>query len=80
MERCEPSVIPRTTNSIRWEVGLLPEQVVGYQGMSHVFLFKGDGEVYIWDIGERKCIQKFRDVGNLKGTAIACSDHAFATG
>lgn len=46
----------------------------------YIYLYTGDGEIYIWDMSERKCIQKFHDIGNLRGNTIACSQHGFATG
>ena len=33
----------------------------------------GDGDVYIWDVGQRKCLHKFHDDGSLHGTAITVS-------
>lgn len=42
----------------------------------------GDGEVYNWDIGARRCIHKGRDDGCVKGTTICASldSKLFATG
>ena len=33
----------------------------------------GDGEVYLWDVGKRACINRFVDSGSLRGTALAVS-------
>ncbi|KAI9098050.1 WD40-repeat-containing domain protein [Phlyctochytrium arcticum] len=38
-----------------------------------IFSFGGDGEVYQWDIGSRKCIHKFVDEGCVKATTLAVS-------
>uniref|UniRef100_A0A8C6R4F0 U3 small nucleolar RNA-associated protein 18 homolog n=1 Tax=Nannospalax galili TaxID=1026970 RepID=A0A8C6R4F0_NANGA len=37
------------------------------------FFFPGDGEVYIWDVNSRKCINRFVDEGSLCGLSIATS-------
>ncbi|KAI9008231.1 WD40-repeat-containing domain protein [Gaertneriomyces semiglobifer] len=36
-----------------------------------LYSFGGDGEVYTWDLGERKCVHKFFDEGCVKATALA---------
>lgn len=42
----------------------------------------GDGEVYHWDVGTRRCIHKGRDDGCVKGTTLRVSSDSnlFATG
>ncbi|KAH7281401.1 hypothetical protein KP509_36G046000 [Ceratopteris richardii] len=42
----------------------------------------GDGELYHWDLGTRRCIHKGRDDGCIKGTAVSVSPNNkfFATG
>ena len=41
-----------------------------------------DGEVYRWDLRQRRCLQRFQDEGNLGGTSLAISPTGslFATG
>ncbi|KNC96269.1 uncharacterized protein SPPG_08420 [Spizellomyces punctatus DAOM BR117] len=47
-----------------------------------LYSFGGDGEVYQWDLGSRKCIHKFYDDGCVKATTLAVSggDEYLATG
>lgn len=33
----------------------------------------GDGEVYLWDVGKRACINRFIDSGSLSSTTLAVS-------
>ena len=33
----------------------------------------GDGEVYVWDVNSRKCLNRFVDEGSLYGLSIATS-------
>ncbi|MCO5594176.1 hypothetical protein L7F22_048200 [Adiantum nelumboides] len=42
----------------------------------------GDGEVYHWDVGSRRCIHRGRDDGCFKGTTVSVSHDSslFATG
>eukprot|EP00250_Pteridium_aquilinum_P011421 c20055_g1_i1 orf=512-2092(-) len=42
----------------------------------------GDGEVYHWDIGTRRCLHRGRDEGCIKGTTLSVSPDSklFATG
>ncbi|XP_036985525.2 U3 small nucleolar RNA-associated protein 18 homolog [Artibeus jamaicensis] len=38
-----------------------------------VYASSGDGEVYIWDVNSRKCLNRFVDEGSLYGLSIATS-------
>uniref|UniRef100_A0A8C6R3C7 U3 small nucleolar RNA-associated protein 18 homolog n=2 Tax=Nannospalax galili TaxID=1026970 RepID=A0A8C6R3C7_NANGA len=38
-----------------------------------IYVSSGDGEVYIWDVNSRKCINRFVDEGSLCGLSIATS-------
>ncbi|KAJ3163920.1 U3 snoRNP protein [Geranomyces variabilis] len=38
-----------------------------------LYSFGGDGEVYNWDLGSRKCVHRFFDEGCVKATALAVS-------
>ena len=39
-----------------------------------VFLFLSEnGEVYVWDVNSRKCMNRFLDEGSLCGLSIAAS-------
>lgn len=35
-----------------------------------VYVFLGDGEVYVWDVNLRKCFNRFVDEGSLYGLSI----------
>ena len=36
----------------------------------------GDGEVYVWDLANRRCIHKYVDEGCISGTTIAVSPNS----
>ncbi|KAM5274261.1 U3 small nucleolar RNA-associated protein 18 homolog [Ctenodactylus gundi] len=38
-----------------------------------IYTCSGDGEVYIWDVNSRKCLNRFVDEGSLRGLSIAAS-------
>ncbi|KAK2094413.1 U3 snoRNP protein [Saguinus oedipus] len=38
-----------------------------------VYASSGDGEVYVWDVNSRKCLNRFADEGSLYGLSIATS-------
>ncbi|KAG8507862.1 U3 small nucleolar RNA-associated protein 18, partial [Galemys pyrenaicus] len=38
-----------------------------------IYASSGDGEVYVWDVNSRKCLNKFVDEGSLYGLSIATS-------
>ncbi|TPX61365.1 hypothetical protein PhCBS80983_g01165 [Powellomyces hirtus] len=38
-----------------------------------LYSFGGDGEVYQWDLGSRKCVHRFFDEGCVKATTLAVS-------
>jgi U3 small nucleolar RNA-associated protein 18 len=39
----------------------------------YLFTSGGDGEIYQWDMGSRKCVHRFQDEGCLSNTALAVS-------
>ncbi|KFO34975.1 U3 small nucleolar RNA-associated protein 18 like protein [Fukomys damarensis] len=38
-----------------------------------IYTYSGDGEVYVWDMNSRKCLNRFVDEGSLRGLSIAAS-------
>ncbi|KAF9269142.1 WD40 repeat-like protein [Marasmius fiardii PR-910] len=38
-------------------------------GRTHLAALSGDSEVYLWDIGERRCVRKWKDEGGFRGSA-----------
>ncbi|KAF8637466.1 hypothetical protein AX16_010794 [Volvariella volvacea WC 439] len=36
-------------------------------GPGHLAVLSGDAEVYIWDVGERKCVKRWKDDGGFRG-------------
>nr|XP_045008210.1 U3 small nucleolar RNA-associated protein 18 homolog [Jaculus jaculus] len=38
-----------------------------------IYTSSGDGEVYVWDVNSRKCLNRFVDEGSLYGLSIATS-------
>ncbi|EHB16509.1 U3 small nucleolar RNA-associated protein 18-like protein [Heterocephalus glaber] len=38
-----------------------------------IYTYSGDGEVYVWDVNSRKCLNRFVDEGSLRGLSIATS-------
>ncbi|XP_040856761.1 U3 small nucleolar RNA-associated protein 18 homolog [Ochotona curzoniae] len=38
-----------------------------------IFTSSGDGEVYVWDVNSRRCLNRFVDEGSLYGLSIAAS-------
>ncbi|XP_013004954.2 U3 small nucleolar RNA-associated protein 18 homolog [Cavia porcellus] len=38
-----------------------------------IYTYSGEGEVYIWDVNSRKCLNRFVDEGSLCGLSIATS-------
>jgi len=37
-------------------------------GKAHLAALTGDAEVYLWDIGERRCVRRWKDDGGFRGT------------
>jgi U3 small nucleolar RNA-associated protein 18 len=35
----------------------------------HLAVLTGDAEVYLWDVGERRCVRRWRDEGGFRGAA-----------
>jgi len=42
---------------------------------NQIYTTGGDGEVYIWDARNRKCLHRFIDDGSIGSTSIACSNN-----
>lgn len=38
-----------------------------------IYTYSGDGEVYVWDVNSRRCLNRFVDEGSLRGLSIATS-------
>lgn len=38
-------------------------------GDSKLVTLTGDSEVYLWDVGQRRCVKRWKDVGGYKGAA-----------
>jgi len=38
-----------------------------------LFFFKGDGEVYKWDLRTQRCMLRFKDEGCVHGYTVSCS-------
>jgi len=36
-------------------------------GRQHLAVLSGDAEVYIWDVGERRCVRRWKDEGGFRG-------------
>ncbi|KAL0572276.1 U3 snoRNP protein [Marasmius crinis-equi] len=38
-------------------------------GRTHLAILSGDSEVYLWDVGERRCLRRWKDEGGFRGSA-----------
>ncbi|KAL0065152.1 U3 snoRNP protein [Marasmius tenuissimus] len=38
-------------------------------GRTHLAILSGDSEVYLWDVGERRCVRRWTDEGGFRGSA-----------
>ncbi|KAG6828730.1 hypothetical protein H0H92_006918 [Tricholoma furcatifolium] len=38
-----------------------------HQGRQHLAVLSGDAEVYLWDVGERRCVRRWKDEGGFRG-------------
>jgi U3 small nucleolar RNA-associated protein 18 len=36
-------------------------------GHNHLAVLSGDAEVYLWDVGERRCVRRWKDEGGFRG-------------
>ena len=36
-------------------------------GRHHLAVLTGDAEVYLWDVGQRRCVRRWRDEGGFRG-------------
>lgn len=36
-------------------------------GRTHLAVLSGDAEVYLWDVGERRCVRRWKDEGGFRG-------------
>ncbi|KAG7094043.1 hypothetical protein E1B28_007664 [Marasmius oreades] len=41
------------------------------EGRTHLAVLSGDSEVYLWDVGERRCVRRWKDEGGFRGSARA---------
>ena len=41
----------------------------GEGGRTHLAILSGDSEVYLWDVGERRCVSRWKDEGGFRGSA-----------
>jgi U3 small nucleolar RNA-associated protein 18 len=39
----------------------------GGQGQDCLAVMTGDAEVYLWDVGQRRCVRRWRDEGGFRG-------------
>lgn len=39
----------------------------GGGGRRHLAVLSGDAEVYLWDVGERRCVRRWKDEGGFRG-------------
>ncbi|KAF7247485.1 hypothetical protein EYD10_06856 [Varanus komodoensis] len=46
------------------------------QDGSRIYTHSGEGEVFIWDVKSRRCLNRFTDEGCLRGTSIAISKNS----
>ncbi|RDB27348.1 putative U3 small nucleolar RNA-associated protein 18 [Hypsizygus marmoreus] len=37
------------------------------EGRQHLAVLSGDAEVYLWDVGERRCVRRWKDEGGFRG-------------
>jgi U3 small nucleolar RNA-associated protein 18 len=43
------------------------ETTNGGTGRQHLAVLSGDAEVYLWDVGERRCVRRWKDEGGFRG-------------
>lgn len=48
----------------------------GTGGRHHLAVLSGDAEVYLWDVGERRCVKRWKDEGGFRGAGRAMSGTA----
>ncbi|KAF6758824.1 WD40-repeat-containing domain protein [Ephemerocybe angulata] len=59
-------------NGMWWVPPTLSDGALGagsQSSSSKLAVLSGDSEVYIWDVGERKCLQRWQDEGGFRGAA-----------
>lgn len=52
----------------------------GGDGRPHLAAMTADSEVYLWDVGERKCVRKWKDEGGFRGSGRVMAGSAGAAG
>jgi U3 small nucleolar RNA-associated protein 18 len=45
-------------------------------GRRHLAVLSGDAEVYLWDVGERRCVRRWKDEGGFRGAGRVMSGSA----
>ena len=43
----------------------------GRESRRHLAVLSGDAEVYLWDVGERRCVRRWKDEGGFRGAGRA---------
>ena len=61
-----------------WVPSGVDSEVLGDSGAGsdgHLAVLTGEAEVYIWDVGQRRCVKRWRDDGGYRGAGrtFACS-------
>ncbi|KAF8293649.1 WD40 repeat-like protein [Clavulina sp. PMI_390] len=55
------------------DLAWIPTSVNGGAGGSRLMTLTQDAEVYIWDVGTRRCISRWKDEGNFGASVLALS-------
>ncbi|TFK68508.1 WD40 repeat-like protein [Pluteus cervinus] len=56
------------------------DQQVSTGSRTHLAVLSGDAEVYIWDVGERRCVKRWKDEGGFRGAGRVLAGAAPAIG
>jgi U3 small nucleolar RNA-associated protein 18 len=46
----------------------------------HLTVLTGDAEVYLWDVGQRRCVRRWKDEGGFRGAGRALAGTAAGNG
>lgn len=73
-------------NGMWWVPPTLSNDVLGagsqgsHSSNSRLAVLSGDSEVYIWDVAERKCVQRWQDEGGFRGASRVLAGTAKGSG
>ena len=59
-----------STSSDSSPLGSSPVELSSASSRPHLAVLSGDAEVYLWDVGQRRCVRRWKDEGGFRGAGL----------